>query len=142
MLAQQMVTLLTGLFLCSQIRLIEYLHSKNFIHRDIKPDNFVMGRGKKASIVHIIDFGLAKKYRDSKNTHLPYRTLKSLTGTPRYASINTHLGIGMPLFIQLSLILVLEQSRRDDLESLGYVLLYFCRGSLPWQGITHMLWLF
>eukprot|EP01114_Cavostelium_apophysatum_P002734 TRINITY_DN1241_c0_g3_i1.p1 TRINITY_DN1241_c0_g3~~TRINITY_DN1241_c0_g3_i1.p1 ORF type:complete len:509 (-),score=89.74 TRINITY_DN1241_c0_g3_i1:69-1595(-) len=103
------------------IRLVEYLHSKNFIHRDIKPDNFVMGRGKKAATVHIIDFGLAKKYRDSKNTHLPYRTLKSLTGTPRYASINTHLGI--------------EQSRRDDLESLGYVLLYFCRGSLPWQGL-------
>lgn len=109
MLAQQMV------------RLIEYMHNKNFIHRDIKPDNFVMGRGKKAAVVHAIDFGLAKKYRDSKNAHVPYRTLKSLTGTPRYASINTHLGI--------------EQSRRDDLESLGYVLLYFCRGSLPWQGL-------
>lgn len=110
MLAQQM------------IRLIEYMHNKNFIHRDIKPDNFVMGRNKKASVVHIIDFGLAKKYRDSKtNAHLPYRTLKSLTGTPRYASLNTHLGI--------------EQSRRDDLESLGYVLMYFCRGSLPWQGL-------
>jgi serine/threonine protein kinase len=98
------------------------MHNKNFIHRDIKPDNFVMGRAKKASVVHIIDFGLAKKYRDSKtNAHLPYRTLKSLTGTPRYASLNTHLGI--------------EQSRRDDLESLGYVLMYFCRGSLPWQGL-------
>jgi serine/threonine protein kinase len=104
------------------IRLVEYMHTRNFIHRDIKPDNFVMGRGRRAPQVHILDFGLAKKYRDSKtHTHLPYRTLKSLTGTPRYASINSHLGI--------------EQSRRDDLESLGYVLLYFCRGNLPWQGL-------
>jgi serine/threonine protein kinase len=104
------------------VRLVEYMHTRNFIHRDIKPDNFVMGRGRRGPQVHILDFGLAKKYRDSKtHTHLPYRTLKSLTGTPRYASINSHLGI--------------EQSRRDDLESLGYVLIYFCRGNLPWQGL-------
>lgn len=116
-------SLKTVLILAQQmLRLIEFIHSRNFIHRDIKPDNFVMGRSKKASTVYMIDFGLAKKYRDSKtHAHLPYRTLKSLTGTPRYASINTHLGI--------------EQSRRDDLESLGYVLVYFCKGTLPWQGL-------
>ena len=78
-----------------QISRIEYIHSKNFIHRDVKPDNFLMGLGKKGNLVYIIDFGLAKKYRDARtHQHIPYRENKNLTGTARYASINTLLGIG------------------------------------------------
>lgn len=101
---------------------IEYMHSKHFIHRDIKPDNFLVGRQRKTRIIYVIDFGLSKRYRHPKTRqHMPYREGKNLTGTPRYASINNHLGV--------------EQSRRDDMESIGYVLVYFARGSLPWQGL-------
>ncbi|KAM9457530.1 casein kinase I isoform 1-T1 [Clarias gariepinus] len=156
-------SLKTVLLLADQmISRIEYIHSKNFIHRDVKPDNFLMGLGKKGNLVYIIDFGLAKKYRDARtHQHIPYRENKNLTGTARYASINTHLGIGthsgtsqikhiqFPLdyncrkctgwlfffMFFFSFYPHTEQSRRDDLESLGYVLMYFNLGSLPWQGL-------
>ena len=87
-----------------QISRIEYIHSKNFIHRDVKPDNFLMGLGKKGNLVYVIDFGLAKKYRDARtHQHIPYRENKNLTGTARYASINTHLGIGECLLVDCDL---------------------------------------
>ena len=100
---------------------LSFIHSRGIIHRDIKPDNFVMGPAGKEHILYTIDFGLAKKFSDSDGQHIKFRDGRPLTGTARYASINTHKGI--------------EQSRRDDLESLTYVFVYLLKGRLPWQNL-------
>jgi serine/threonine protein kinase len=121
-LCQRQFSLKTILSLGDQMLCrIEFLHSRHLVHRDIKPDNFLMGLHNNKSIVYICDFGLCKKFRDQYGKHIPFKDGKSLTGTARYASIYSHMGY--------------EQSRRDDLESLAYSLIYFSRGSLPWMGI-------
>jgi serine/threonine protein kinase len=104
------------------VSILEYIHNRHIIHRDIKPDNFVMGLNDLSQYVYILDFGLAKKYRSSRTLEqFPFVNRRKITGTARYASINALRGY--------------EQSRRDDLESVGYVLIYFLKGKLPWMGI-------
>ena len=114
-------SLKTVLMLADQmLTRIEYIHNRNFIHRDINPENFLIGINKGSHKIYIIDFALAKRFI-RKEVHIGCGRA-NLIGTARYASINNHLGI--------------TQGRRDDLEGLGYVLLYFLRGSLPWQNLN------
>ena len=96
---------------------IEFMHSYNYIHRDIKPNNFLIGIGKKSNVLHLINFGQAKKYTEKYNSHTPYKENKKFVGNAKYVSINTHYGI--------------EATRRDDLESVGYMLVYLFKGNLP-----------
>ena len=102
---------------------LEFIHSKYIIHRDIKPENIMVDLETRR-IIYLIDFGLAKKYRSSRTgRHIKFNIPKRLTGTARYASVNSLRGT--------------EQSRRDDLESAGYLFIYFARkGYLPWQGLA------
>ncbi|KAL5488278.1 hypothetical protein ACEPAI_6386 [Sanghuangporus weigelae] len=113
----------TMLMLAPQIiEAVEYCHSKGIIHRDMKPDNLLMGIGDRANFVHIIDFGLARRYRHPRTLeHFPYFEGHSFFGTTRFASLKALEGC--------------SQSRRDDLESVAYSLVYFVRGRLPWQGL-------
>jgi serine/threonine protein kinase len=104
----------------SAITILEKIHKSNIIHRDLKPDNFMVDKDFKN--LYIIDFGLSKKYVKENGEHIKYKTNKSPTGTLRYMSVYTNIGI--------------ESSRRDDLISLGYVLIYLIKGELPWQNVV------
>lgn len=117
------LSLKTVLMLADQmISCVQFIHEKNYIHRDLKPENFVMGVNNASNSVYLIDFGLAKNYRDPRtHTHIAYAERRGLTGTARYASVNALAGI--------------EQSRRDDMEALGYIWVYLLRGKLPWMGL-------
>lgn len=101
------------------VNLLKIFHKTNYIHRDIKPNNFVINNEN--NNIYLIDYGLAKRYRNKNNIHIKFKDNIKFVGTVRYASGNVHIG--------------LESSRRDDLESLLYVLIYFTKGRLPWQGI-------
>ncbi|XP_054163475.1 casein kinase I-like [Oppia nitens] len=106
------------------IGILEDFHGHRLVYRDTKPENFLLGPtgSDTYNVVHIIDFGLCKEYKD-ENTgqHIPMATGKPWTGTVRYMSINNHMNR--------------EQSRRDDLESMAYMLVFLHKGELPWQGI-------
>ena len=119
-------TLKTVLMLADQmLARIEYIHTKNFIHRHLQPEYFHIGLGgENLNQVYITSFGEGRRYRDPRaHRHIPYVEGKPFIGNPKFASINAHLGI--------------ELSRRDDLESLGYIFMYFNKGGqLPWEGVT------
>lgn len=100
---------------------IEQMHEKRLIHRDIKPENFLIGSTSSSTQLYLIDFGLTFQYKNRSDDHVTCTRGNNFIGTTRYASINAHRGI--------------QQSRRDDLESLGYMILYFLKGTLPWQNV-------
>ena len=123
-LPKKKFSLKTSLMIMIQcLERLKDLHDKKIIHRDIKPENFLIGRKNKERTIYLIDFGLSKKYINDNNIHITMKTDRNIIGTVRYISMNTHQG--------------LEQSRRDDLESLFYIIIYFIKGELPWQGVKY-----
>lgn len=115
-------SLKTVIMLADQLlTILETIHNKGVVHRDMKPENMLMGKGDKQNQCFIVDFGISKVWRDANGTHIPYRDKKSFIGTTRYASLSAHHGI--------------EISRKDDLESLIYVLIFLYKGILPWQNL-------
>ena len=103
------------------IDLLEYIHSKGIIHRDIKPENFLFNSGS-IDTLHLVDFGLAKRFVDANGKHIVYTNERTMVGSVNYASINIHKGD--------------ESSRRDDLESVVYVLIFLCKRYIPWSYLS------
>ena len=101
---------------------VSFLHCNGIIHRDIKPENILVGKGDQGDTIYFVDFGISKYYKDNLGRHIAYREKKSFIGTTRYASIAAHLGN--------------EISRKDDLESLAYVIIFLAKGQLPWQNLN------
>ena len=116
-------SLKTVLMIADQLLIVlESIHSKCLLHRDIKPENILLGKGEQSDTIFFVDFGISKFYKDNLGRHIAYREKKSFIGTTRYASIAAHLGI--------------EISRKDDLESLAYVIIFLAKGQLPWQNLN------
>lgn len=123
LLKHKRFNLKTVTFLAIQmIDIIKHIHSCGFLHRDIKPDNFVLGHTDLKKL-YCVDFGLAKRYLKKNGEHIPFSENKRFCGTARYASTAAHKQV--------------EQGRKDDLEAIGYILIYMFKGKLPWQGIKH-----
>ena len=100
---------------------LQQIHGKDIIHRDLKPENFLLSNDPNEDLIYLVDFGLSKKFR-LKGVHIVFKKNIGLVGTARYASLNAHIGN--------------DQSRRDDLESLIYILIYFLKGTLPWMNLN------
>lgn len=120
---EQSLSLKTTLMVFYQLlERLEWMHANNYIHRDLKPDNIMLGLGDASNTIHMIDFGLTRSVIDPKTgEHIPFKSDKNLVGTCRFVSVNAHKGY--------------ELSRRDDLISLGYIIIHLFKGSLPWQDI-------
>ena len=120
---ERIFTLQTVVLIADQtLTRLAALSEKGIVHRDLKPDNFLLDM-KKQNVIYLLDFGLSKKFLTDMNDHIVLQKGVGLVGTPRYTSMNSHLGF--------------QQSRRDDLESLGYILVYFLKGKLPWMNINY-----
>jgi len=105
------------------VKILECIHKKGLLHRDVKPDNFLMGTDHKSNLLYLIDFGFCRKYLlEDNTTHIPFRDGRKIIGTPNFISIHMHDGY--------------EPSRRDDLESVVYIMIYLLTDKLSWANYS------